>query len=47
MVVGWSLFGSWRHETEEQQRHKYDEIGLGDFKDISSREYTQNDTLPF
>ena len=34
-LVGSNLFSGWRHETEEQQRSRYDEIGLGSFQEIA------------
>ena len=32
--VGDNLFSSWRQETEEEQRRRYDELGLEDFQII-------------
>jgi hypothetical protein len=32
--VGWNLFSSWQHETEEEQRRKYDAEGFGDYEQI-------------
>ena len=33
-IAGSNLFSDWRHETEEQQRRIYNEIGLPDFADV-------------
>jgi len=32
--IGANLFSSWRHETEDEQRRQYDEIGLGEFTEV-------------
>jgi hypothetical protein len=34
---GANLFSWWRHQTEEEQRRLYDEVGLGEFKDLYAR----------
>jgi hypothetical protein len=36
--VGSNLFDSWRHETEEEQRKIYDDIGMGECRQISCEE---------
>jgi hypothetical protein len=33
-VVGTNLFSSWREEDEAEQRRIYNEIGLGEFKEL-------------
>jgi hypothetical protein len=33
--VGSNLFDSWRHQTEAEQRKEYDEIGLGEYREIT------------
>jgi hypothetical protein len=33
--AGSNMWSSWRDETLEEQRRKYDEVGLGDFTDIA------------
>ena len=32
--VGINLFSSWKDQTEDEQRHIYDTVGLGDFTEI-------------
>jgi hypothetical protein len=32
--VGANLFSSWRDETEEEQRHTYDDLDFGSFKEV-------------
>ena len=32
--VGSNLFSSWRDETEQQQRDRYDALDFGNFKDV-------------
>jgi hypothetical protein len=34
--VGSNLFSSWQGETEEYQRRRFDEIGLGEFETIKA-----------
>jgi hypothetical protein len=32
--VGSNLFSSWRHETEQEQRQIYDDLGVGLYKEV-------------
>lgn len=34
--VGENLFDSWKHETEEEQRARYDELGFDTFRDVAA-----------
>ena len=33
-TVGANLFSSWKDQTEDEQRHIYETVGLGDFTEI-------------
>ena len=33
--IGSNLFSSWRWETEEQQRQRYDELGFAEFEELN------------
>jgi hypothetical protein len=32
--IGSNLFSSWRYETEEEQRARYDELDFGSYEDV-------------
>jgi len=33
-TIGSNLFSNWKDQTEDEQRARYDEIGLGDFEHV-------------
>jgi hypothetical protein len=34
--VGSNLYSNWRHETEEEQRARYDALDFGSYKDVEA-----------
>ncbi len=36
--VGSNLFSSWQHQTEDEQRKIYDQIGMGEYREIECAE---------
>ena len=36
--VGANVFSSWRHETADDQRHAYEELGMEDYREVEPRE---------
>lgn len=46
-TVGANLFSSWREQSEDEQRHIYDTVGLGDFTEIEPYMIEEARDLPF
>jgi hypothetical protein len=44
--VGSNLFGSWREQTEDEQRAIYDERGIGDYTEVKPYFHPQKKTEP-